>query len=79
MGKKEESPEEQAAAYAGRKRRGPKGGGGSGSPIYGLGMIGAMVYFMAKAESPEEYLLAFGKSLVWPALLVHQAFKKLGD
>ncbi len=78
MGKTTDTPEEQAADK-GRKRRGPKGGGGSGSPIYGLGMIGALVYFITRAETGEEYLLAVGKSLVWPALLVHQAFKKLGD
>jgi hypothetical protein len=78
MGKTADTPEEHATDKGG-KRRGAKGGGGSGSPIYGLGMIGALVYFITRAETGEEYLLAVGKSLVWPALLVHQAFKRLSD
>jgi hypothetical protein len=49
----------------------------NGGAVYGLGMIGALVYFAASAETPRDYLLAFGKSMVWPAILVYLAFKKL--
>ena len=40
-------------------------------------MIGALVYFAGTAESPRDYLVAFGKAMVWPALLVFAAFKRL--
>jgi len=68
-------------AKAGRKarrsdRKGPQQSGGA---VYGLGMIGAFAYFLGTAESAKDYLLATGKAMVWPALLVYLAFKKLGD
>jgi len=47
------------------------GGGG----VYGLGMIGAMVYFFGSAESGRDYLLAIPKASVWPALLVYKLLK----
>lgn len=53
----------------------PPAGGGA---VYGLGMIGALVYFLGSAESGRDYVLGFGKALVWPALLVYRAFKVLG-
>jgi uncharacterized membrane protein len=53
----------------------PPAGGGA---VYGLGMIGALVYFLGTAETRWDYVLAFGKALVWPALLVHRAFRVLG-
>lgn len=51
----------------------PQGGGA----VYGLGMIGALVYFAGSAESAKDYALAFGKAMVWPALMVFRAFKAL--
>jgi hypothetical protein len=49
----------------------------SGGAVYGLGMIGALVYFAGTAASGKDYALALGKAMVWPALLVHRAFKAL--
>jgi hypothetical protein len=46
--------------------------------VYGLGMIGALVYFLGTATTSADYVLAFGKAMVWPALLVYRAFKVLG-
>jgi hypothetical protein len=57
------------------RRSAPPAGGGA---VYGLGMIGALVYFLGSAESGRDYVLGFGKALVWPALLVYRAFKVLG-
>ena len=45
--------------------------------VYGLGMIGALVYFVRKAETRQDYLLAVCKAVVWPALLVYLAFRRL--
>ena len=56
-------------------RSAPPAGGG---PVYGLGMIGALVYFLGTAKSGQDYVLAIGKATVWPALLVYRAFKVLG-
>jgi hypothetical protein len=49
-----------------------------GRAIYGLGTIGALVYFLGTARSGRDYVLALGKAVVWPALLVYRAFKVLG-
>jgi hypothetical protein len=57
------------------RRNGPPPGSGA---VYGLGMIGALVYFLGTATTGLDYVLAFGKAVVWPALLVHRAFKVLG-
>jgi len=56
------------------RRSAPPAGGGA---VYGLGMIGALAYFLGSAESRRDYVLALGKAIVWPALLVHRAFKIL--
>jgi hypothetical protein len=53
----------------------PQGGGA----VYGLGMIGALVYFASSAETPKEYVLAVGMAMVWPAILVYRAFRFLGE
>lgn len=52
---------------------------GGGNPVYGLGMIGALVWFWSQADTPEERALAVLKAIVWPAFLVHDAFKVLSD
>jgi hypothetical protein len=57
-------------------RTGPPAGGGA---VYGLGMIGALAYFLGSAHGARDYVLALGKATVWPALLVYRAFKVLGE
>ena len=51
--------------------------GGGGSPVYGLGFIGAVAWFWKQADEPQERAIAVLKALVWPAFLVHAAFKAL--
>jgi hypothetical protein len=46
--------------------------------IYGLGLIGAAVYFISHATSFWMGVLGFLKAIVWPAFLIYQAFKQLG-
>lgn len=53
------------------------GHGGSSNPVYGLGMIGAWVYYFQKAQTTEERIKAFFKGLVWPAFLVYELFSFL--
>ena len=50
---------------------------GGGSAVYGLGVIGAAVYFIAHATTVWMGFLGFLKALVWPAFLVYQAFEIL--
>ena len=51
---------------------------GSGSAIYGLGFIGAAVYFISNATSFWIGVLGFLKAIVWPAFLIYEAFTSLG-
>jgi hypothetical protein len=50
---------------------------GGGSPVYGLGFIGAVAWFWGQAHDPKERAIAVLKAMVWPAFLVHAAFKAL--
>lgn len=51
---------------------------GGGNAVYGLGLIGALVFFWQQADTFGGYFLAILKALVWPAFLVYQAFQGLG-
>lgn len=49
-----------------------------GGAIYGLGFIGAAVYYISTATSFWTGVLGFLKAMVWPAFLVFDALKYLG-
>lgn len=53
-------------------------GEGSASAVYGLGFIGAAVYYISQATSFWTGVLGFLKAMVWPAFLVYGALKQLG-
>ena len=48
----------------------PSPGGGA---VYGLGMLGALVYYLQHASSVQDVLLGLLKSILWPAFFVYQA------
>ena len=50
---------------------------GPNSAVYGLGLIGALIYFISNATSFWMGALGFLKALVWPAFLVYEALKVL--
>lgn len=50
----------------------------SGNAVYGLGFIGAAIYFISHASGFWMGFIGFLKALVWPAFLVYEAFKSLG-
>jgi hypothetical protein len=59
---------------------GRRGGGGGGNPVYGLGAIGAGIWFWHRAgDDPQERAVAVLKALAWPAFLVHDAFAALPE
>ena len=53
-------------------------GGGPSSAFYGLGFIGAAIYFISHAVGFWMGVLGFLKAIVWPVFLVYYAFKSLG-
>jgi hypothetical protein len=48
-----------------------------GEAVYGLGLIGALVWYWQQAQSPGERAFGVLKALVWPAFLVYDAHKAL--
>ena len=46
--------------------------------IYGLGFIGAAVYFISTATGFWIGVLGFLKAMVWPVFIVYEAFKHFG-
>jgi len=49
------------------------------SAIYGLGFIGAAIYFIGSATTIWLGIVGFLKALVWPAFLVYYAFQLLAQ
>lgn len=49
-----------------------------GGAVYGLGLIGALIYYIQGAGSFGEGIIGILKSIVWPAFLVHRLFGFLG-
>jgi hypothetical protein len=45
--------------------------------VYGLGFIGAAIFFISQATSFWMGVLGVLKAIVWPAFLVFEAFKAL--
>ena len=51
--------------------------GGSSEAVYGLGLIGAWVYYIGRATTSQEKVRGFFKGLFWPAYLVYALLKFL--
>ena len=56
-----------------RSRRGAE----ASDAIYGMGFIGAAVYFISHAAGFWPGVLGFLKAIVWPAFLVYEALRRL--
>ena len=50
---------------------------GVNESVYGVGFIGAAVYFIKGAATFGAGAWGFGKALVWPAILVYELMKFL--
>ncbi len=48
--------------------------GGGSDAVYGIGLIGAWVYYFRRATTYQERIRGFFKGLVWPAFLVYELF-----
>lgn len=51
--------------------------GGSSDSVYGLGFIGALVFYLRRATSFQTAVIGFFKAMVWPAILVYEVLKIL--
>ncbi len=51
--------------------------GGSSGAVYGLGVIGACIFYMSRGTTTQEKAMGFLKALVWPVFLVKQALEYL--
>ena len=47
------------------------------SPVYGLGLIGALVYYISHAVTFWAGVLGIFKAIFWPAMLVYELLKYL--
>jgi hypothetical protein len=52
-------------------------GAAGGGAIYGLGMLGAWVWFFQQAEAFWGYVLAVLQGIFWPAFMVYEVFRTL--
>ena len=50
----------------------------SSNAVYGLGFIGAAVYFIQTATSFTVGVVGILKAIVWPAIVVYEIFKFIG-
>ena len=50
-----------------------------GEAVYGLGFIGAAIYYISVATGFWVGVLGFLKAIVWPVFLVYDALKFLGN
>jgi hypothetical protein len=49
-----------------------------GGAVYGLGFVGAAIYYISTAATFWMGVLGFLKAIVWPVFLVYEAMSKLG-
>jgi hypothetical protein len=57
--------------------RGDHVGGAGGGAVYGLGVIGALVYYIQTATSFWDGAYGVFQALVWPAYLVYELLHSL--
>jgi hypothetical protein len=50
---------------------------GAAGAVYGLGLIGAAIYFIGHAVSFWAGVLGFLKAIIWPVFMVIKAFEVL--
>jgi hypothetical protein len=49
----------------------------SAGAVYGIGVIGAIVYFFQNSSGLSDYLVGILKALIWPGMLVYKALELL--
>jgi hypothetical protein len=59
----------------GAMARGNASAGAGGGAVYGLGLIGAAIYYFSTGNNFGDFVLAIPKALVWPAIVVYELLK----
>jgi len=54
------------------------GGCGCGGAVYGLGLVGSVIYYLSTANGFWIGVLGILKSIVWPAIVVYGLLKFFG-
>jgi len=54
--------------------RGKNSRGGASGAIYGLGFVGAVVYFIQNSHTFMDGAIGVLKAIIWPALLIYKVF-----
>jgi hypothetical protein len=49
----------------------------SSDTVYGLGLIGAWVYYIGRATTAQDKVKGFFKGFIWPAVFVYEMLKFL--
>ena len=52
-------------------------GGTGGGAVYGLGFIGALIYYLQGSQTLMEGLVGILKAIAWPAFLVYRVLELL--
>jgi hypothetical protein len=52
--------------------------GGASETVYGLGFLGALVFYIGHAATLWIGLLGFFKAIFWPAVLVYETLRFFG-
>ncbi|MCD4666291.1 hypothetical protein K8R47_00590 [archaeon] len=60
------------------KKECKSGCGACSSAFYGLGFVGAAIYYISTATSFWGGVLGFLKAIVWPVFLIYELLKFLG-
>lgn len=50
------------------------GHAGQSNSVYGLGFIGALIYFLSGATTFSDYIIGILKAMFWPAFIVYKLF-----
>jgi hypothetical protein len=59
------------------KEKNWKGHANGAGAFYGLGLIGAAIYFLQRADTFSEVILGVVKAVVWPVFFVWRVFEFL--
>jgi len=55
--------------------KGQSAGGAGGGAVYGIGFVGAAVYYFQQADTFWLFVLAVPKALIWPGVVVYELLK----
>jgi hypothetical protein len=65
---------EESTSWNPCKEKKPHVNNGASSAVYGLGLIGAAIYFIGHAATFWAGVLGFLKAIIWPVFLVIKLF-----